>query len=61
MICRGSDLGEAVSTAHQLEVLCRQYILACQLGEPTLLSDQEWDSFFQQMRATGYGHMREDT
>lgn len=55
MIARGASLEEAVETAHRLEILCRQYLLARQLGEPTLLTAAEWDEFFKQFRGSGYG------
>ncbi|XOV88123.1 MAG: class II aldolase/adducin family protein [Pseudomonadota bacterium] len=55
MIARGSDLVEAVTLAHRLEILCRQYLLACQLGEPALLTASEWQDFFERAGALGYG------
>ena len=55
MICRASDLAEAVMFAHRLEILCRQYLLATQLGEPQILSSEEWSEFFRQMKQLNYG------
>ena len=55
MICRAEDLTTAVMLAHRLEILCRQYLLACQFGEPYLLSDEEWRAFFLQMKTLNYG------
>lgn len=55
MIARGQSLQEAVEHAHRLEILCRQYLLARQLGEPTHLTPAEWEAFFQQFRGSGYG------
>ncbi|MGI9322422.1 MAG: class II aldolase/adducin family protein [Pseudomonadales bacterium] len=55
MICRGRDLGHAVSLAHRLEIMCRQYFLASQLGEPYLLTDDEWDEFFDRVKKVSYG------
>jgi L-fuculose-phosphate aldolase len=55
MICRGRSIASAVSTAHRLEIMCRQYLLTRQLGEPMLLTDQNWKDFFErgQQIATG--------
>ena len=47
MICRAPTLEEAVEHAHRLEILCRQYVLARALGEPRLLTDVEWEDFFE--------------
>ena len=54
MICRGEDLKAAVYLAHRLEIMCRQYLLARQLGEPRLLTDGEWSDFFEQAILVGY-------
>lgn len=54
MISRAGGLEQAVQLAHRLEILCRQYLLACQLGEPRLLSDEEWEDFFSRARLEGY-------
>lgn len=55
MICRGADLTEAVALAHQLEILCRQYLLARALGEPHRLSKAQWAAFFERFAALDYG------
>jgi L-fuculose-phosphate aldolase len=41
MIALGGDLDEALAMAVEVEALCEQYVLALQIGEPILLSDQE--------------------
>ena len=46
MICRGLTLKAAVNQAQRLEIMCRQYILARQLGEPRHLTEAEWKEFF---------------
>ncbi len=46
MICRAPTLTQAVNQAQRLEIMCRQYALARQLGEPRLLTDAEWRQFF---------------
>lgn len=55
MIARGPDLKTAVNTAHRLEIMCRQYILTRHLGEPALLTEEQWAEFFDRMKALGYG------
>jgi L-fuculose-phosphate aldolase len=55
MIARGPDLAAAIDYAERLEILCRHYLLARQLGEPPLLSDAEWQDFFQRMDEVAYG------
>jgi L-fuculose-phosphate aldolase len=55
MICRGRDLESAVKTAHRLEILCRQYVLSRQLGEPSHLTEAEWEDFFAKIRRVRYG------
>ena len=56
MICRGRSLEDAVELAHRLEIMCRQYLLARQLGEPDILTPGQWEEFFEQLREGGYGH-----
>ncbi|MGI9262936.1 MAG: class II aldolase/adducin family protein, partial [Woeseiaceae bacterium] len=46
MICRGSNFEVAIGHAERLEILCKHYVLARQLGEPDLLTDEQWDEFF---------------
>lgn len=41
MLVAGSDLKQALELARQFEELCKQYVLASQLGEPVILSQQE--------------------
>lgn len=55
MICRGRNLGAAVSLAQRLEIMCRQYVLARQLGEPSRLTSTQWEDFFQRTRSQSYG------
>ncbi|HEV2365289.1 MAG TPA: class II aldolase/adducin family protein [Caulobacteraceae bacterium] len=57
MICRGPDLGAAVALAHRLEIMCRQYLLARALGEPYLLTAEEWRAFFDKAREVRYGRI----
>ena len=55
MISRGRNLASAVTLAHRLEIMCRQYLLTCQLGEPELLTDADWDEFFDRAQKISYG------
>ena len=54
MIARGPSLANAVSQAHGLEIMCRQYVLARQLGEPRRLTDREWEDFRRQAEEMAY-------
>ena len=54
MICRGGNLNSAVNLAHRLEIMCRQYVLACRLGEPELLTTEEWKEFFDRAKKISY-------
>jgi L-fuculose-phosphate aldolase len=55
MICRAGNLKAAVDLAQRLEIMCRQYLLARQLGEPIRLTDEQWDEFFDRARKVSYG------
>ena len=55
MICRAPNLKRAVNTAHRLEIMCRQYVLARQLGEPRRLTDTDWYEFFNRSKENQYG------
>tara|TARA_B110000211_G_scaffold228214_1_gene284065 strand:+ start:312 stop:737 length:426 start_codon:yes stop_codon:yes gene_type:complete len=55
MICRGPNLSSAVTLAHRLEIMCRQYVLSSQLGEPERLSDEQWTEFFDRAKKVSYG------
>lgn len=55
MICRGKNLKSAVNLAHRLEIMCRQYVLTRQLGEPQLLTDEQWHEFFDRAKKVSYG------
>ena len=45
MVCHGPTLKRAVNQAHRLEIMCRQYVLSRQLGEPKYLTDDDWYAF----------------
>ena len=54
MIARGPNLKGAVNQAHRLEIMCRQYVLARQLGEPKRLTDADWGDFFKKAEEMAY-------
>lgn len=54
MICRGSGFSGAIYFAELLEILCKHYILARQLGEPDLLTEENWDEFFGRAKKVAY-------
>lgn len=54
MIASGGDLKQALWRAGELEALCQQYHLACQLGEPEILSAEQMVEVRERMK-TGYG------
>jgi len=55
MIARGQSLKNAVNLAHRLEIMCRQYLLARQFGEPARLTAPQWVEFREQVRQNQYG------
>ena len=54
MVCRGPTLKGAVNQAQRLETMCRQYVLARQLGEPKKLTDADWDAFHNRDKEKQY-------
>ncbi len=54
MICRGSNFDIAIGHAERMEILCKHYVLARQLGEPDLLTDDQWDEFFGRAKKVAY-------
>jgi L-fuculose-phosphate aldolase len=55
MTARGPSLDTAVTQAHRLEILCRQYLLSRALGEPRTLTAEEMTDFYKRVGITGYG------
>jgi L-fuculose-phosphate aldolase len=53
VIALGRDLARALWLANEVEVLAKQYLLACQLGEPPLLSDEQMEEVVEKFK--GYG------
>ena len=58
MICFGADLASALALAVEVETLCQQYILACQAGEPIVLSDADMADILKRFK--GYGKQPEE-
>jgi L-fuculose-phosphate aldolase len=54
MISRGSDFENAIAHADRLETLCKHYLLARTLGEPDILTNEQWDEFFAQANKLAY-------
>ncbi|HMC47340.1 MAG TPA: class II aldolase/adducin family protein, partial [Caballeronia sp.] len=53
VIAIGHDLARALWLANEVEVLAQQYLLACQLGTPPVLSDEAIDEVIEKFK--GYG------
>ncbi len=54
MIARAPNLQRAVNQAHRLEIMCRQYVLARQLGEPKRLTAADWEDFSKKAEEMAY-------
>jgi L-fuculose-phosphate aldolase len=54
----GPTLAKAFEAAEIIEYVARVYYLAKNLGEPTILSDEEMDKVIEKFRA--YGNSRQD-
>jgi L-fuculose-phosphate aldolase len=53
VIALGRDLARALWLAHEVEVLAKQYLLACQLGTPPVLSDEQMDEVVEKFKNYG--------
>jgi L-fuculose-phosphate aldolase len=53
MITLGRDLDEALAIAVEIESLCQQYLLARQVGRPTLLSIDEMTQVIERFKTYG--------
>ena len=58
LIACGPNLAKAVWLAEEMETLCRQYVIALQVGEPVVLSDEEIAVVKEKFK--GYGPKRKD-
>lgn len=55
MTSRGATMDSAIKLAQRLEISCRHYILASALGEPRVLTSEEWTEFHHAVRQRAYG------
>jgi L-fuculose-phosphate aldolase len=53
VIALGATLARALWLANEVEVLAKQYLLACQLGTPPVLSDEAIDEVVEKFRHYG--------
>lgn len=53
MICFGANLRAAFGLAVEIEALCRQYILSCQMGTPIILDDSELEIVLERFKTYG--------
>lgn len=53
MICFAQTLDAALALAIEIETLCRQYVLARQLGDPVVLDDAEMNDILLRFRSYG--------
>lgn len=53
MICFAQTLDAALALAVEIETLCRQYVLARQLGDPVVLDDAEMNDILLRFRSYG--------
>jgi L-fuculose-phosphate aldolase len=53
VIALGRDLERTLWLANEVEVLAKQYLLACQLGEPPLLSNAQMDEVIEKFKSYG--------
>jgi L-fuculose-phosphate aldolase len=56
VIALGRDLARALWLANEVEVMAQQYLLACQLGTPPILSDEAMSEVLEKFK--GYGVRR---
>jgi L-fuculose-phosphate aldolase len=54
-ICHDRDVEAATVRAHRLEILARQYVLALSVGEPRLLTPEEWEGYHRMAAKFRYG------
>jgi L-fuculose-phosphate aldolase len=52
---RGKTMDAAIKGAHRLEISCRHYIHSLAMGEPRLLTQEEWAGFHKRIGTSGYG------
>jgi L-fuculose-phosphate aldolase len=50
LLAWGDGLNDALDLANEVEALCSQYLRACQVGEPVLLSTAEMAEVLEKFR-----------
>ncbi len=53
VIALGHDLARALWLANEVEVLAKQYLLACQLGTPPILTDEQMSAVVEKFKSYG--------
>ncbi|NVK19709.1 MAG: class II aldolase/adducin family protein [Methylocystaceae bacterium] len=53
MIVAAESLKKALAIAHEIELLCEQYLTALQVGVPHILSDEEMDEVMEKFKTYG--------
>lgn len=53
MICFAASLDAALALGVEIEMLCKQYVLACQLGKPINLDDNEMSNILERFKTYG--------
>ena len=53
LVAWGSSLSAALALANEVEALCGQYLRACQVGDPVLLSDAEMRDVLEKFKDYG--------
>jgi L-fuculose-phosphate aldolase len=59
VIALGPDLHRALWLANEVEVMAHQYLLACQLGTPPVLSDAAMSEVLEKFKGYGVRHARD--
>jgi len=60
LIALGADLEEAVAIAEEIEALCGQFLAACEMGEPVLLTGDEMAAVIARFESYGRAPAAED-
>jgi L-fuculose-phosphate aldolase len=53
LVAWGRNLSAALALANEVEALCGQYLRACQVGDPVLLSDAEMQEVLEKFKDYG--------
>ncbi len=61
MIVAAQNLKKALAIAHEIELLCEQYLNALQVGEPHILSDAEMEEVLEKFKTYGKQDTKEDS